>query len=292
MTHSSVATGIKLTTDFGARTGPINKFVVHHAATISLAASLNLYMPGGRLVSPSYAIKDNQCILVVDEDKRPKTSGSATIDGQAVTVEVCNDGGAPDWAISDASFHTLARLIADVATRYRFPIDDAHVIGHCEVYTRYKLGYATACPFVLQRRKSELLDLARHYAGQGAAPRPTQPTPAPAPAPTSGVNTASGWNPLAPCAVDGGFRKQTITKEQYQLGFRTREYLDGVNGPATIRRRQAKFGVRPQDGIELRGGPTIKAQQRHLGFTGKGVDGYRGPQTVTRLQQRMNAGTY
>lgn len=180
MTHSSVATGIRLTTDFGERTGKVKYFIFHHGALTSLPALIALFQPGGRSVSANYAIKDRECICTVDEDKRAKTSGSIAYDGQAVTVEVVNSTGAPNWGISDESFDTLARLIGDWSRRYGVPINNDTVLGHRELKERFGVGYATACPMVLYTRKAELLELARRYAGQSTAV-PSKPTPAPAP---------------------------------------------------------------------------------------------------------------
>lgn len=276
MTHSGVATGIRLTSDCGDRTGSVNKFIFHHAAGTSLAVLMNLFQPGGRTVSANYGIKDAQCILAVDEDKRAKTSGSIAFDGRAITVEVCNETGAPSWGISDASFHTLARLIADCSSRYGFPINNDTVLGHRELKERFGVGYATGCPMVLYARKAELLNLARHYQGQGPAPAPGN-APAPAPA---GTNWAT-----VQIAVDGDFGPQTKKKLQYALGFRGGD-IDGYFGPVSKRRLQAKLG-QVQDGNI--GPVTVRALQRHLGCY---VDGNWGPQTTTFLQRRLNAGTF
>lgn len=174
MTFSPLTNGIQLTADSSKRTAKIDRFIVHHAATTSLAAILSLFQPGGRTVSANYALgNDGTLIGAVDEDRRAWTSSSATWDGRAVTIEVANSVAGGSWPVSDATFHKLARLIADVATRYGFPIDDNHVLTHQELYIRYGASYATSCPGDLQRRKPELLALARHYQAVAFTPQPT-----------------------------------------------------------------------------------------------------------------------
>lgn len=172
MTHSSLTNGIQLTSDSSPRGSRVDRFIVHHAATTSLAAILSLFQPGGRQVSANYALgNDGTLVLAVDEDRRAWTSSSAHWDGRAVTIEVANSVAGGSWPVSDVSFDKLARLIADVSLRHGFPINDDTVLTHQELYIRYGDSYATACPGDLQRRKGELLALANHYrAGGGGTP--------------------------------------------------------------------------------------------------------------------------
>lgn len=177
MTHSGLTNRIQLTSDSSTRTAGIDRFIIHHAATTSLDNTLALFQPGGREVSANYALgSDGTLVLAVDEDRRAWTSSSSYWDGRAVTIEVANSVAADPWPVSDASFDKLARLIADVATRYRFPINDDTILTHQELYTRYGDSYATACPGDLQRRKGELLQKAISYqsGGGGSSPSTTK----------------------------------------------------------------------------------------------------------------------
>lgn len=170
MTHSALANGMQLTSDSSARPSRIDRFIVHHAATTSLAAILSLFQPGGRTVSANYALgSDGTLVLAVDEDRRAWTSASAAWDGRAVTIEVANSIAGGSWPVSDAAFEKLAALIADVARRYGFPINDTTVLTHQELYQRYGASYATACPGDLQRRKGELLARANQIQATGTA---------------------------------------------------------------------------------------------------------------------------
>lgn len=180
MTHSALADRTQWTSDRSSRDGArVDRFIVHHAATTSLAAILALFQPGGRQVSANYALgSDGTLVATVDEVYRAWTSASYIDDRRAVTIEVANSSAGGSWPVSDAAFDKLARLIADVAGRYGFPITDDTVLTHQELYTRFGRSYATACPGDLQRRKGELLRLANHYLGGGsgsAVVTPTQP---------------------------------------------------------------------------------------------------------------------
>ena len=164
MTHSSLTNGVQITSDSSPRGSRIDRFILHHAATTSLSGILSLFQPGGRTVSANYALgNDGTLILTVDEDRRAWTSASSYWDGRAVTIEVANSSAGGSWPVSDATFDKLARLIADVATRYGFPINDDTILTHQELYLRYGDSYGTACPGDMQRRKGELLNKANYY---------------------------------------------------------------------------------------------------------------------------------
>jgi len=170
MAHSSLTNGVQITSDSSPRSSGIDRFIVHHAATTSLAAILSLFQPGGRTVSANYALgSDGTLILAVDESRRAWTSASSYWDGRAVTIEVANSVAGGSWPVSDAAFDKLARLIADVSLRYGFPINDDTILTHQELYTRYGDSYATACPGDLQRRKAELLSKANYYRTFGSS---------------------------------------------------------------------------------------------------------------------------
>lgn len=170
MTRSPLTDRVQITSDSSSRFGvKVDRFIVHHAATTSLDAILTLFQPGGRTVSANYALgSDGTLVNTVDEDRRAWTSSSAHWDGRAVTIEVANSYAGDPWPVSDKAFDKLARLIADVATRHGFPINDDTILTHQELYKRYGASYPTACPGDLQRRKAELLTRARRY--QSSAP--------------------------------------------------------------------------------------------------------------------------
>lgn len=59
--------------------------------------------------------------LYCDEKNRPWTSSSPANDHQAITIEVANDGGAPDWHVSDKALTALVDLCVDICKRDGIP---------------------------------------------------------------------------------------------------------------------------------------------------------------------------
>lgn len=289
MTHSKLTTRVALTSDSDSRGGvKIDRFIIHHAATTSLAAILSLFQPGGREVSANYALKDRELVATVDETRRAWTSGSQYWDSRAVTIEVANSTAGNHWPVSNASFDTLARLIADVAARYGFPIDDTHVLTHQELYTRYGASYATACPGDLQRRKPELLTLAKKYAASTlpatatavATATKTSTTATPASSKAGSMPTTAQWRTI-----------QTWLK---RLGRYTGP-VDGIPGPNTwkgIQTTVKKYGyyTGPVDGIPgINTYKGIQSYARYGGGYGGPIDGIPGPNTWAGFIHRLTS---
>ncbi len=119
--------------------------VFHHGATTSRAALFATLEGTSREVSCSYAVGGG-IWQQVPEHRRPWTSGAASIDDVAITVETLNSTGAPSWLISDADYASLAAIAFHVHTEYGVPLARSHIFGHNEILPRFGVGYATACP--------------------------------------------------------------------------------------------------------------------------------------------------
>ena len=158
---------------YGSRNGArVDRFIIHHGATVGWQNLKDTLAGGGREVSATYGLGNGELALNVPEELRPFTTGAASWDARALTVEVKNATADPNWTVSDVDFDLLARLIADWAIRYEQDINDNTVLTHQEVYLRYGASYATACPGGLQPRKAELLALANKYKNQGITTKP------------------------------------------------------------------------------------------------------------------------
>lgn len=71
-----------------------------------------------RKASSNYGIgSDGRIALYVDEKDRSWCSSNAANDHRAITIEVANDGGAPDWHVSDKALDSLIKLCADICKR-------------------------------------------------------------------------------------------------------------------------------------------------------------------------------
>lgn len=119
--------------------------VIHHAATLDFDAVINLEM-GAREVSSTVIIKDGQVASMFDEAYRAWSLSSQYWDSVSLSSETCNETTSPGWTISEASYATLAKVVADWCKRYGIACNRTQILGHREVYTRYGASYATACP--------------------------------------------------------------------------------------------------------------------------------------------------
>lgn len=96
--------------------------------------------------SCNYAIDSNgQIGLFVDEGDRSWCSSSPSNDNQAVTIEVANSGGGPNWPVSNKALAALINLCEDICRRngiseLTYTGDTSGNVTHHYMFT------ATACP--------------------------------------------------------------------------------------------------------------------------------------------------
>lgn len=148
-------TAVRPTTDCGTRLGgqKPNIIVLHHTAGVmSIDTLVAMMQPGGRTVSAHAAIKDRDIVSVVPESKRAYALADGAFDSRAFNAECINSTGSPTWQLSDATHESIARWVADVCKRWGIrphrsgPAKSWTIIGHREVYSIHRVGYATACP--------------------------------------------------------------------------------------------------------------------------------------------------
>ena len=125
-----------------ARYGKISEITVHHAAGIvSVDALGRLWQKKGRAGSSHYGVSGAQIGQYVSEDDIAWTNSNWSANCRAVTIEVSNSSGAPNWEVSDTSMQTLVKLVADIARRNGlFPLVVGKTLTYHSMYT------ATACP--------------------------------------------------------------------------------------------------------------------------------------------------
>ena len=148
MSNSSLVSYTKLSPNCSPRTEKITKITIHHAAVVnaSLAGLGNGFAKPSRQASSNYGIDCNGNIgMFVEEKNRAWTSSNKDNDNRAVTIEVANSSGAPDWKISDKALSALIKLCVDICKRngikkLNFTGDaSGNLTMHC-YFT------ATACP--------------------------------------------------------------------------------------------------------------------------------------------------
>lgn len=148
MVKSALATKV---VDFGIRKSnerveKISKITIHHmAGQIGAEACARMHRDGTREASANYYIGPDGTICAgVSEDRRAWTSSSPWNDQRAITIEVSNNSGAPNWTISDASYKALIKLCADICKRYNIvPAYTGHTDATLTVHNMFS---ATACP--------------------------------------------------------------------------------------------------------------------------------------------------
>lgn len=101
------------------RNRAIDTITIHcMAGNMSLETCGNLFSQASRQASSNYGIDSNGNVaLYVDENDRSWASSNSANDHRAVTIEVANNGGAPDWPVSDAAYSALINLVADICQR-------------------------------------------------------------------------------------------------------------------------------------------------------------------------------
>lgn len=119
---------------------PIDRILIHHNATTNKDVAVNTWLAtGAAQTSAHYEVADNELIGTVGEQTAAWHAGNADMNARSIGIEHKNATCAPSWTISEATYTTSAKLIADIARRYGFYPDSTHVIPHKHVV-------ATACP--------------------------------------------------------------------------------------------------------------------------------------------------
>lgn len=97
----------------------IDTITIHcMAGNLSIEACGTIFANKARQVSSNYGIgSDGRIALYVNESDRSWCSSNKSNDHRAVTIEVANDGGAPDWHVSDKAMNSLINLVTDICKR-------------------------------------------------------------------------------------------------------------------------------------------------------------------------------
>lgn len=180
MVKSALATKV---VDFGIRKSnerveKISKITIHHmAGQIGAEACARMHRDGTREASANYYIGPDGTICAgVSEDRRAWTSSSNWNDQRAITIEVSNNSGAPNWTISDASYKALIKLCADICKRYNIvPAYTGHTDATLTVHNMFS---ATACPgpYIMKLLQNwQIQNDIKKAMGNQPAPQP-QPT--------------------------------------------------------------------------------------------------------------------
>lgn len=154
MSNSDLAETTILSPHWRQRTHAIDTVTVHHTAAVGVSGKrIAAEFQGTARKSANYAIGvEGDIVLCVPEDRRAITSSSSANDDRAITIEVANSAGAPDWPVSSASWASLILLCTDICKRHNIPKlmweADKSLIGQVDRQnmTVHRWFAATACP--------------------------------------------------------------------------------------------------------------------------------------------------
>lgn len=147
MSNSTLVTYTKLSPHYKPRTGKISKITIHHAAVINASlVGLGNGFSGSRVASANYGVDSNGKVgMYVEEKNRAMTSSSTANDDIAVTIEVANCKGAPNWEVSDKALAATIDLCVDICQRNG--ISKLNFTGDASGnLTQHNYFAATGCP--------------------------------------------------------------------------------------------------------------------------------------------------
>lgn len=135
----------------------IDTITIHHmAGNLSVERCGDVFAPTSRQASSNYGVgSDGRIAMYVEEKDRSWCSSNKANDHRAITIEVANDGGDPDWHVSDKAMASLIELVADICKRNNIKkliwsnnkTERINHINGCNM-TVHRDFAATACPGV------------------------------------------------------------------------------------------------------------------------------------------------
>ena len=155
MSNSPLVTYTKRSPNHSGRRNHVIDTVSIHcmAGNASVETCGALFADPSRKASSNYGIgSDGRIALYVDEANRSWCTSSASNDHRAITIEVANNGGAPDWPVSDKAYAALLDLLTDICRRNRIKKllwrGDKSLIGQVDKQnmTVHRWFAAKACP--------------------------------------------------------------------------------------------------------------------------------------------------
>lgn len=116
-TNSPLVQYVRISKNSNPRTGRIRRLTPHcMAGNLSVETCGNVF--ANKAASSNYGIgSDGRIAMYCEEKNRSWCTSSKDNDHQAVTIEVANNGGAPNWPVSSAAWDSLVRLSVDICVR-------------------------------------------------------------------------------------------------------------------------------------------------------------------------------
>lgn len=202
----------------------ITAVTVHHMAGVLSAKDCGaIFQRPGRNGSAHYGIGVNgEIAWYVDENCVAWTNSNWPSNQSSVTIETSNSSTGGDWPVSDASYKSLIKLVADIAKR-----NGLGKLVPGQNLTWHSMYASTSCPGpYLLARMQNIADEANKINGHGPAPAPA-PAPAPSGLKVGDKVTLKNW-------VDYNGTRLMKTRDYYFInqisGNRAVLTADSVNG--------------------------------------------------------------
>ena len=200
------------------RNQDVSKITIHHMAGNGDPTSTAIWHRDSAGVSANYYIgSDGTIIGGVDETRRAWTSYSSSNDQRAITFEVANNSGAPNWTISDAAYKSMIALCRDICSRYGIsPYFDGTPAASL---TAHYMFTDTECPGpyirgMLENHKIEN-DIKGSAGGEEQQPpteqtENTDPQPEPAQTQAPATDELDGPAPMPNTSLDAASQDETV----------------------------------------------------------------------------------
>lgn len=148
MSNSPLVDYTRLSPNYNSMSNKKNEVItIHHVAGITSVESLGaLFANRSRQASSNYGIgNDGRIGMYVEEHNRAWTSSNRQNDQRAITIEVSNDSGAPNWTVGEKAMNSLIALCVDICKRNG--IKKLNYTGDTSGnLTMHKWFAATGCP--------------------------------------------------------------------------------------------------------------------------------------------------
>ena len=265
MSKSSLTNVTILNNHYSSRNGnKIDKITIHHMAGNLSAESCGRVFQN-REASSNYGIgSDGRVGCYVEEEYRAWCTANPANDRRAINIEVANDGGAPDWHVSDVAIAKLIDLCVDICQRNG--IERLNYTGNTDGnLTRHNMFMATTCPGpYLQSKFPYIVDEVNKRLG------PVPPTP---PTPTHKIAVDGYWG------QDTTRKAQEVFKTGYVDGIVSNQYKYYASKNPGLLSSTFQWLDNPKGGSNL-----IYAIQKWCGVY---ADGFIGDNTIKAMQKKL-----
>lgn len=126
MSYSSLVEYVRLSPNCSKpRSRKVDTITIHHmAGNLTVETCGAGFADPKRRASSNYGIgTDGRVACYVEEENMAWTSSDSANDNRAITIEVANCSGEPDWKVSDQAMESLIALCVDICRRYGFRLN-------------------------------------------------------------------------------------------------------------------------------------------------------------------------